>query len=145
MNDFKGYHAEWNLGCPGGWEYQRMAQERGRFAWSRIKAISGLEIELDFEHPLLNPVPAFVNTLLRAHRLRFQREQPFVLLVAEEETLDEVTENINLVACLNQMAGVKASLASPQEVERRGDLITFKGQKVTVTGISPTTSLTISW
>ncbi len=66
MRTLKGYHVEWNLGCPGGWEYQRMAQERGKLCWNRIKNISGIEIELTFDHPLLNPVPSFLDMLLRA-------------------------------------------------------------------------------
>jgi len=131
MKNFEGYHAEWNLGCPGGWEYQRMAQERGKLGWSRIKRISGIEIDLSFDHPLLNPVPSFLDMLLRAHRARFHQERPFILLVAEEDTLDKVTENINLVKYLNQMDGVEAALTCPEEVEQRGDDVTYRGQKVT--------------
>ena len=67
------------------------------------KKNTGIEIELDFEHPVLNPVPLFIDMLLRAHRIKFLREKPFVLLVAEEQTLDKVTENINLVASLNYL------------------------------------------
>ncbi|UCF92378.1 MAG: hypothetical protein JSW39_29615 [Desulfobacterales bacterium] len=132
MENFKGYHAEWNLGCPGGWEYQRMAQVRGKLCWDWIKKITGIEIELDFEHPILNPVPLFIDMLLRAHRINFLRQKPFVLLVAEEETLDKVTENISLVDYLNRMEGVKAALTCPQELEEKGDDIIFNGQKVTV-------------
>ena len=125
MQNFKGYHAEWNLGCPGGWEYQRMAQERGKLCWRRVKKISGIEIELDFEHPILNPVPLFIDMLLRAHRIKFLREKPFILLVAEEDTLDKVTENINLVASLNRLKGVNAALTSPQKLEQKGDDIVY--------------------
>ena len=132
MQNFKGYHAEWNLGCPGGWEYQRMAQERGKLCWRRVKKISGIEIELDFEHPILNPVPLFIDMLLRAHRIKFLREKPFILLVAEEDTLDKVTENINLVASLNRLKGVNAALTSPQKLEQKGDDIVYNGHKVTV-------------
>jgi len=132
MKDFQGYHAEWNLGCPGGWEYQRMAQERGKLCWNRIKNISDIEIELTFDHPLLNPVSSFLDMLLRAHRIRFLREKPFVLVVAEKETLDKVTENINLVEYLNRMDGVNAALTCPEEVEKRGDGVTYGGEKVTV-------------
>jgi hypothetical protein len=132
MRTVKGYHVEWNLGCPGGWEYQRMAQERGKLCWSRVKKISGIEIELNFEHPFLNPVPRFLDMLLRVHRTKFPRENPFVLLVAEKETLDQVTENINLVEYLNRTEGVKAALTCPEEVEEKGDHITYKGEKVTV-------------
>jgi len=132
MKNVQGYHAEWNLGCPGGWEYQRMAQERGKHSWNRIKKASGIEIDLTFGHPLLNPVPSLLNMLLRAHRIRFHREKPFVLLVAEEETLDKVTENINLVAFLNRMEGVRAALTCPEEVEKSGDHVTYRGNRVTV-------------
>ncbi len=101
MKDFKGYHAEWNLGCPGGWDYQRMAQERGILSWGRIKKITGIDIELTFDHPLLNPVPAFLDMLLRVHRMRCGQDNPFILIVAEKETLDTVTENINLMKYVN--------------------------------------------
>ncbi len=131
MRTLKGYHVEWNLGCPGGWEYQRMAQERGKLCWNRVKKISATEIELTFDHPFLNPVPRFLDMLLRVHQTRFPREKPFVLLVAEEETLDKVTENINLVEYLNRMEGVKAALTCPEELEKRGDYVTYRGQKVT--------------
>ena len=73
MKDFQGYHAEWNLGCPGGWDYQRMAQERGKLCWNKVKKISGIEIELNLDHPLLNPVPSFSNMLLRSHGIRFSK------------------------------------------------------------------------
>ena len=132
MENFQGYHAEWNLGCPGGWEYQRMAQERGRLCWNRVKKISGIGIELTFDHPLLNPVPSFSRMLLRAHKTKFPQERPFVLLVAEKETLDKVTENINLVEYLNRMEGVKAVLTSPEQVEDTGSHVTYREQKVTV-------------
>jgi len=130
--DILGYHAEWNLGCPGGWEYQTMAQQRGELCWNRVKQISGVEIELSFDHPLLNPVPRFIDMLLRVHRTEFPGERPFILVVAEKETLDKVTENINLVARLNRIEGVKAALTSPEEVETKADLVTYRGQKVTV-------------
>jgi len=132
MKNFKGYHAEWNLGCPGGWEYQRMAQVRGKLCWDRVRKITGIDIELDFEHPVLNPVPLFIDMLLRAHRNKFLREKPFILLVAEEQTLDKVTENINLVASLNGLEGVDAALTCPQELEEKGDDVFYKGQRVSV-------------
>jgi len=132
MGTVKGYHVEWNLGCPGGWEYQRMAQERGKLCWDRVKKISGTEIELTFDHPFLNPVPCFLDMLLRAHETRFPGERPFVLIVAEKETLDKVTENINVVEYLNRMEGVRAALTCPEEVEKREDHVTYRGQKVTV-------------
>ncbi|MCP4681352.1 MAG: hypothetical protein GY864_03365 [Desulfobacterales bacterium] len=132
MKNFQGYHAEWNLGCPGGWDYQRMAQERGKLCWDRVKKITGIDIELNFDHPLLNPVPMLVDMLLRVHNRNFHREKPFILLVAEEETLDTVTENINLVKYLKQMDGVRAALTSPGNIEKQGEHFFYRGDKVTV-------------
>jgi hypothetical protein len=132
MESFQGYHAEWNLGCPGGWEYQRMAQERGKLCWKMLKEVSEIDIELSFDHPLLNPVPRFLEMLLRAHRIRFHKKKPFILLVAEEETLDKVTENINLVAYLNQIEGVEAALTCPEKLEKTGDHVTYKSRKATI-------------
>lgn len=127
-----GYHSEWNLVCPGGCDYQRMAQERGKLCWNRIVKISELQIELDFDHPLLKPVPSFLDMLLRAHQVRFHREKPFILLVAEKETLDKVPENINVVKFLNRMVGVSAALTCPEDLENKGEQVTYKGKAATV-------------
>ncbi len=127
-----GYHSEWNLVCPGGYDDQRMAQERGQLCWDRVKNISGIDIELDFDHPLLKPVPSFVDMLLRAHRLRFHRENPFILMVAEKDTLDKVPENINVVKDLNRMEGVTAALTSPEELEKQGNRVSYLGRPATV-------------
>ena len=59
MEDFLGYHSEWNLGSPGGWEYQRITQEVGKLAWRLLQPHLGWDIRLDFDHEFLNPVPAF--------------------------------------------------------------------------------------
>ena len=83
---FLGYHSEWNLGSPGGWVYQRQAQEIGKLAWKRIRQRTKIDIELDFDHPILDPVPNFAQILLRAHQRNFAQEKPFIALVAEKET-----------------------------------------------------------
>ena len=106
METFLGYHSEWNLGSPGGWDYQRMAQENARFSWQRIQEKSGIDIELDFSHPILNPVPAFAGLLLEAHKAKSGREKPSIALVAEEETLEKVGENIHFVQHLNSLPNV---------------------------------------
>jgi len=103
MNNLQGYHVEWNLGCPGGWEYQRMAQERGKLCWSRFKELSGIGIQLSFDHPLFNPVPSLSAMLLRVYRTRFQGETPFSLLVAEREAM---------IARLQPWGGSPALIAS---------------------------------
>ena len=52
-NDFLGYHSEWNLGSPGGWDYQRITQNIGKAVWDRIIQINDPGVDLDFLHPLL--------------------------------------------------------------------------------------------
>lgn len=132
MNNFLGYHSEWNLGSPGGWDYQRMAQELGKFCWQRIKRASGIDVEVDFDHPLLNPVPAFAQLLLRAHKKRFGSQESFVVLVAEEETLPKVGENIHFVDYLNRLPGVSAALAPPHHIESKEGEIILEGKRVSV-------------
>ena len=123
---FRGYHSEWNMGSPGGWDYQMMAQELGRIAWKRIKSSVGLE--LDFDHPILNPVPQFAKLLLRVANSK----NPFIVLVAEEETLEKVGENIHFVKYLNSLKGVGAALTSPQRLEMKAGEVSFKGKKITL-------------
>jgi len=36
METVKGCHGEFNMGSPGGWEYQRIAQLLGQRAWNLI-------------------------------------------------------------------------------------------------------------
>jgi hypothetical protein len=132
MDHVKGYHVEWNLGCPGGWEYQRMAQVRGKLCWDRIKESSNIDLDLKFDHPLFQPVYSFMDMLLGYHRKRYNQEKPFILIVAEKETLDTVTENIHLAEYLNKMDGVRSALTSPEEIEVRDNEIFFQGQRATV-------------
>jgi hypothetical protein len=132
QDEFLGYHSEWNMGSPGGWDYQRMAQENARFSWQRIKQASGIDIELDFAHPILNPVPAFAGLLLEAHRMKFGREKPFIALVAEEETLQKVGENIHFIQYLNSLTSVSACLISPDKLELKDNRIFVGGNRITL-------------
>ncbi|UCC95494.1 MAG: hypothetical protein JSW40_01780 [Candidatus Omnitrophota bacterium] len=129
--EFLGYHSEWNLGSPGGWDYQRMAQEIGKFAWAAITKRSGVNIELDFDDPILNPVPNFAQTLLRFHRKHSSQEKPFIALVAEEETLEKVGENIRFVEYLNTLPDVKAALLNPSQLQLKDREIVINNEKVT--------------
>ncbi|MBN1794327.1 MAG: hypothetical protein JW844_05130 [Candidatus Omnitrophica bacterium] len=129
---FGGFHSEWNLGSPGGWDYQRMAQIIGKHAWTRIRGKTDIDIELDFDDVLLNPVPSFARLLLRAHERNKGRAcRPFIVLLAEEETLDKVGENIHFVEYLNGLEGVRAALAAPQELELRGERVCLRGEETT--------------
>lgn len=132
MQDFIGSHSEWNMGSPGGWDYQRMAQEIGRFSWERIQKASGIDMVLDFNDPILNPVPLFGETLLRAHRKCAGSNSPFIVLLAEEETLEKVGENIRFVKYLNGLPGVTAALTSPQKLELKDGSAYLGDKKVTI-------------
>ena len=130
--EFYGYHSEWNMGSPGGWEYQRMAQEIGKFSWKKIKKHSGIDVDLDFNHPILNPVPAFAKMLLEAHQRKFSGHKPFIALIAEKETLFKVRENINFIKYLNRLPDVSAYITSPDKLKLRNNQILVGKHKITL-------------
>ena len=132
MDAFIGYHSEWNLGSPGGWDYQRMTQEIGKACWERVRSLSGIGLELDFDHPLLNPLPGFLGMLLRAHERRHGRRNGLILVVAEENTLEAVVENQNLAKALNATDGIKAALCGPHDVELAQGRVCYRGEEVTL-------------
>jgi hypothetical protein len=109
-----------------------MTQEIGKWLWSELKKRTGLNIQIEFDHPVLNPVPGFAEMLLDAHRARFGSQPAMVALVAEEETLEDVVENSSFVKYLNSLSGVEAALVAPHWLERKGDDVTYKGKVVTV-------------
>ncbi len=131
QKEFLGYHSEWNMGSPGGWDYQRMAQEIGRFSWARIKKKAKINLELDFDDSILNPVPNFAQMLLRGHKKNFKGIKPFIALVAEKETLDRVGENIRFVEYLNRLPHVEAILVDPSKLELRDNQIFINKHRVT--------------
>jgi hypothetical protein len=116
MDSFTGYHCEWNLGSPGGWKYQRLAQRLGKLAWSRLAPRLNLPFDLDYDHPLLDPVPEFAAMLLRAHRQVNGSEPPFIVLLAEIETLQSVVENARMVQYLDRQPDISAALAAPEHL-----------------------------
>ncbi len=132
MEDVLGYHSEWNLGSPGGWDYQRITQLIGKAVWIRLNEISPIEIGLDFDHPLLLPIDGFVRMLVQAHRKLEGRNPGFIAVVAEEETLESVTENKNLAARLNKIHGISGALMAPQELELKNGQVCWKSQPVSV-------------
>ena len=130
VKEFAGYHSEWNLGSPGGWDYQRITQIIGKKVWERIGESRPWGIDLDFDHPMLFPVNGFVDMLLDAHRSREGSNPGLILVVAEEETLEDVTENRNLARRLDSLEGISGGLASPQELEIRNGRVCWKGEPV---------------
>jgi hypothetical protein len=132
MKTVKGYHGEWNMGSPGGWEYQRIAQILGKMAWDLITESVEVGVEVDFENSQINAVPGFARMLLRAHENRHGRNPVHAVLLAESETLDVVLENKNFVDYLNRLEGVKACLAGPAHLSLRNGRVFCKGKQATV-------------
>ena len=132
MEAVKGYHGEWNMGSPGGWEYQRIAQLLGKMAWEMIRENIEVDVDIDFEHPQINAVPGFVRMILRAHENRNGRNRVHAVLLAETETLDVVLENKKLVDHLNTLDGVKASLAGPGHLSLENGKVCCRGEEATV-------------
>lgn len=132
MDNFLGYHSEWNLGSPGGWDYQRMTLELGKWSWERIQELIGIDILLDFENTILNPRDGFIDLMLRVHHKNYGGKKPFVVITAESGTLEIVMENRHTVGYLNNMPGVTAALAAPEQIELIGDAVTLNGKEITV-------------
>jgi len=132
VEDFWGYHSEWNLGSPGGWDYQRTTQEIAKVIWERINRLKPTGVELDFDHPMLHPVVGFTRMLLETYRQREGSNPGSIAVVAEEETLADVTENINLANRLDQIDGIKGVLAAPHEFELINGRTCHNGQPVSI-------------
>ncbi|MFQ6121556.1 MAG: hypothetical protein ACE5LA_00630 [Dehalococcoidales bacterium] len=132
MNQFLGYHSEWNLGSPGGWDYQRVTQKIGKAVWKRLLQRHPIDVDLDFDHPLLNPVNSLVNILKEAHRSREGANPGLIAVVAEEETLKDVVENKNLAAHLNAVDGLRGALMAPHELELKNGIVCWRGQPVSI-------------
>jgi hypothetical protein len=132
MEAFKGYHSEWNLGSPGGWDYQRLTQIIGKAVWQRINEIRPLNLSLNFDHPYFSPVEGLVEILLQAHADRAGRNAGLIAVVAEEETLADVTENINLAQKLDAVDGIRGLLTAPQDLELRQGRVCWQDKPVSV-------------
>ncbi len=132
MDSFLGFHSEWNLGSPGGWDYQRITQEIAKVVWQRLNQLNPTGVDLDFDHPMLHPVVGFTEMLLDVYRRREGRNQGLIAVVAEEETLTEVTENINLAQRLDAVAGLTGILAAPHEFERHKGRVCHQGRPVSL-------------
>ena len=132
MSSFQGYHSEWNLGSPGGWDYQRTTQEIAKVIWKEINRIQPVGVELDFDHPLFYPVVGFTEMLLHVHQKRDGGNPGLIAVVAEEETLTEVTENINLARRLDAVNGITGILAAPHEFELKNGHVCHQGRPVSL-------------
>lgn len=132
MKDFLGYHSEWNLGSPGGWDYQRITQIIGKAVWKKLNNIKPAGVNLDFDHPTLFPVYGFIEILVEAHRAREGSNPGLIAVIAEEETLEDVTENINLAKHLNKIEGISGILAAPHELELSKGNVCYRGRPISI-------------
>ncbi len=132
MSSFSGFHSEWNLGSPGGWDYQRTTQEISKVVWEKLNRISPMGVDLDFDHPMLYPVVGFTQMMLDVHRQREGSNPGLIAVVAEEETLTDVTENINFANRLNQVDGITGILAAPHEFELKNGRVCHQGRAVSL-------------
>ena len=132
MNSFLGYHSEWNLGSPGGYDYQRMTQEIAKIVWQKLNDMTDIGVKLDFDHPFLHPVEGFSRMLVDAHRRREGTQPGIVDIVAEEETLADVTENINMAERLDRVEGITGVLAAPHEFKLKHGRTCFRGEPVSL-------------
>lgn len=132
MDKFWGYHSEWNLGSPGGWDYQRITQEIGKVVWARVKQLKPIEIDLDFDHPLLYPIEGFTRMLTDSHQKLSGGNAGLIAVIAEEETLEDVTENINLAKRLNAIDGVSGALMAPHELELQSGRPCYRGTPISI-------------
>lgn len=132
MKDFSGYHSEWNLGSPGGWDYQRITQVIGKAVWNKVNDLSPTEVELDFDHPLLFPINGFVEMLVGAHRSLKGSNPGLIAVVAEEETLQDVVENKNLADHLDRIDNISGRLMAPRELELHNGQVCWRGEPVSI-------------
>jgi hypothetical protein len=130
VEEFNGYHSEWNLGSPGGWDYQRLTQIIGKAVWEKLNKIQAFDLELDFDDPLFSPVDGFADLLVDSHRLREGNSPGLIAVVAEEETLEDVTENKNFATILSDIDGITGALMAPQELELSAGMVCWRGQQV---------------
>lgn len=132
MKAFLGYHSEWNLGSPGGWDYQRVTQIIGKAVWFKLNRIHPINVTLDFDHPRLFPINGFVEMLVNAHRSREGRNAGLIAVVAEKETLEDVTENKNLAKRLDAVDGLSGALMAPQDLDLKNGRVCWRGRPVSI-------------
>jgi hypothetical protein len=132
VEKFQGYHSEWNLGSPGGWDYQKTTQIIGKAVWQKLSRIHKFNVDLDFDDPLFSPVDGFAEMLIDAHKAREGTNPGIIAVVAEEETLEDVTENRNLAQRLSAQEGITGALMAPQELELKKGAVCWKGRPVSI-------------
>ncbi len=81
---------------------------------------------------MLHPVVGFAEMLLQVQRRRDGGNPGLIAVTAEEETLADVTENINLALRLDAVEGVTGILAAPHEFELKNSRVCHQGRPVSL-------------
>ena len=97
-----------------------------------MSRILKFDVDLDFDHPLFFPVDSFAEMLIAAHRARAGRNPGLVAVVAEAETLEDVTENRNLADRLSTAEGITGALMAPQELDIKNGAVCWQGQPISI-------------
>jgi hypothetical protein len=100
--------------------------------WESLNKIVPTGLDLDFDHPQLHPVVGFSKMLLETHRRMKGNNPGLIAVTAEEETLEDVTENINLAKRLDAIDGITGVLAAPHEFELKNGKVCLRGQPVSL-------------
>ncbi len=132
MKGFLGAHSEWNLGSPGGWDYMHTTERIAKATWNALNQIKPVGLDLDFDHPQLHPVVGFAEMLVHVHRRREGNNPGLIAVTAEAETLEDVTENINLAKRLDAFDNITGVLAAPHEFELRNNVMCHQGRPVSL-------------
>jgi hypothetical protein len=109
-----------------------ITEKIAKTTWDELNRITPTGLDLDFDHPQLHPVLGFSRMLLDTHRRREGNNPGLIAVTAEEETLEDVTENINLANRLDAVEGITGVLAAPREFELRSGVVCHEGRPVSL-------------
>jgi hypothetical protein len=133
VSSFLGYHSEWNLGSPGGWDYQRMTQEIAKVVWQKINTVRAHRVSTWTSTTRCSIRWSASPTCCWPSTASGKATNPGLLaVVAEEETLADVTENINLARRLDAVDGITGILAAPHEFELKNGRVCHQGRPVSL-------------
>jgi hypothetical protein len=105
----------------GDWKCRLAANQSDKthVVWQQINRIKPAGVNLEFDHPYFSPVDGLIDIMVEAHRSISGSNSGLIAVVAEEETLADVTENINLAKHLDAVDGITGVLCAPHELEQK--------------------------
>ena len=82
--------------------------------------------------------------LLAGHRRLSGSNPGLIAVIAEEDTLEDVTENINLAKRLDAIDGIQSALMAPHELECSGNQVRYRGNPVSIAFVDFNTDILLS-